>query len=121
MSPRSDKVGVAPEVALAMIESDVHHLREQSDIDRRGFVRRLHEDRERLDRIDKAQGVTALEMARASDGVRRLERIAEAQEGTLKHLLETVYGFRGGLRLVKWVIGGGFFVEAIRLYMEHMR
>jgi hypothetical protein len=121
MSPPNDKTGVAPEVLMAIIESDVHHLRTQSDRDRRGFAARLAEDRERLDRMEAIQGASAVQLARAADAIAVVAESGKAMQNTQSLLLRELHRGQGAIRFLRWVLGAGLAAEGLRLYLEHAR
>ena len=118
--PRPEN-GAAPEVLMAIVESDVHHLREQADMDRRGVASRLAEDRARLERIEAAQAAGALQSARTADSVSSLERIAEAQAGTLSNVLKVMHRAQGSIGFLRWALGASVVLEGVRLFLEHAK
>lgn len=91
-------VGAAPEVGMAILDSDVHNLRDQTDRDRRMFAERVLEFRGRLDRIEQAQAIQAAAVARVDDTTRRLEASLTREAANVATLAATSQSLRGSLR-----------------------
>lgn len=106
---------------MHILDSDVHHLREQADTDRRSLARRLVEDRERLERIEAAQAAGAVQLARAADSIASLAHGAEAMHGTQTLILREMHRAQGAVRFLRWILGAGLLIEIGRLYLEHAR
>ncbi len=102
MSPR-DK-GAAPSVEMAIIESDVHHLREQTDRDRRAVAERLVDLRNWRERIETTLATIAAQLARLEDRARRQEADGQAQTEALSKLATGVLEQRGALRFLTWAV-----------------
>jgi hypothetical protein len=119
--PRDSNVGVAPEVAMHILDSDVHHLREQTDADRRSFARRLTEDRARMERIETAQAAAAVQVARAADSVSLLAHGATAMQATQTLILREMHRAQGAVRFLRWILGAGLLIEIGRLWLEHAK
>jgi len=119
--PRDGSVGVAPDVAMAILDFDVHRLRQQTDEDRRSFARRLSEDRDRMARIEKTQAAAAVQIARTADSVRTVAHTAEAMQATQTLILREMHRAQGAVRFLRWILGAGILIEIGRLYLEHMR
>lgn len=114
-----DRSGAVPAVKLAELESAAHHIREQTDRDRRAQAERNRDFADRFDRVDEAQGNLRLDVARVSDTCRRLERGAAASTKTQSTILDYIAQQRGSFRTVKFLLGGGIAFELLRLYLEH--
>lgn len=119
MSPRNE--GAAPEVEMAIVQSDVHHLREQGDLDRRRFAQRLNEDRARLERMDAKLGAQGQQLALVVASTTRLERVAEAQQQTQVLILQDIHKSKGALKVLSWLLGSGIAFEVITKLVEHAR
>lgn len=70
---RDERTGAIPAVKLAEVESGVHHLREQADMDRRSTAARLIEERQHRERMELAIATAASQLARVGDSVNRLD------------------------------------------------
>jgi hypothetical protein len=116
-----DNVGAAPDVQMAIIESDMHHLGEQVEEDRRQAAVRRREDRDRLERVEKAVGAAAVQIARTADSVATLTQTAQAMQGTQSLILKELHRFQGAVRFLRWLLGAGAMFEGVRLYLEHAR
>lgn len=116
-----ETVGAAPEVQLAIIDSDVHHIREQIDDDRRAAAARRRDDSERLERVEKAQAAAAVQIARTADSVSLLASGAAAMQSTQSLILREMHRAQGAVRFIRYLLGAGILIEAVRLYMEHAR
>ena len=100
MPPRDGRNGAEPIAELARLDSDMHHLRDQTDTDRRTEAAFRVETREQLQRIDAAQSSTAGQLMRVTDLVNRLDVSTTAHSGHLNDIrLELAY-FRGSLKVV---------------------
>lgn len=126
MSPRDRRGsgGAMPEVELAIIESDVHHLREQADRDRRGFSERMIELRKWRERLELATTTNAAHVARLADTCDRLEVARKADAGQLAELVAITHKARGAYWALAGIAGfaglgtllqiGKFLMEALR-------
>jgi hypothetical protein len=65
--------GAIPEVQLAILESDQHHLREQADIDRRRQAARNRSLSDKLDAVEEATTKNALAVAGIVASLRTLK------------------------------------------------
>jgi hypothetical protein len=92
MAPR----GAIPEAEYARLDSDVHHLREQADIDRRTTAARHQEERLARDRFDQQLSATAAKLGRVEDLVNRLDVANTANAQTLTKILTELAERRGG-------------------------
>jgi hypothetical protein len=92
--------GARPEVELAVLESDIHHIREQNDIDRRSAAARLKENRERWERLEDAVRQQATQLARVGDLCNRLEVANTTNTATLTAVLVELAERRGGIKIV---------------------
>ena len=101
---------------MASVDSDVHHLREQSDLDRRRFAQRFNEDRKRLDEIGGALTANTVILARLTDSVERHERRVDSIDKTQSRILEIVTKAQGSVATLKWLIGGGILLELLRAF-----
>jgi len=106
---------------MAIVQSDVHHLREQGDLDRRRFAQRLNEDRARLQRIDDKLGVQGRELALVAQSTLRLERVAEAHGKVHELVLENIAKAKGAIKVLTWLVGSGVALELGRLLLEHAK
>lgn len=106
---------------MHILDSDVHHLREQTDSDRRAFARRLAEDRERMVRIEKAQSASAVQIARTADSTRLLEHGATAMQNTQTLILREMHRAQGAVKFLRYLLSAGVLLEGVRLYLEHAR
>jgi hypothetical protein len=114
--PRDARNGAAPEVELARLDSDMHHLRDQADTDRRTEAGFRAETRASLQRIDAAQASTSGQLMRVSDLVNRLDVASAAQTTALDEIATSLAEHRGGLKIV-----AGLTVFVMPVVMEVLR
>jgi hypothetical protein len=119
LTPPRENTGAVPLAKLAELDSAAHHLREQTDMDRRAQAERNRDFAERFDRVDQAQSRIRLDVARVSDTCKRLEAGAAAASETQGKILDFIAQQRGSFRTVKFLLGGGILFELARLYLEH--
>lgn len=112
---RDARNGAAPEVELARLDSDMHHLRDQNDIDRRTEAAFRVETREQLQRIDAAQSSTSAQLMRVNDLVNRIDVTQGKQELIMADMCRELAERRGGLKIV-----GGLAV-AVPILLEIAR
>jgi len=122
--PRDRRTGAQPEVELAIIESDVHHLRDQNDRDRRATAERLSEIRLWRERMELALATQAAQLARGADSLDRLEVARKADASTLAELVALTHRGRGAF----WVLTGiasfaglGTLLQLGKFLMEALR
>lgn len=101
---------------MAIVDSDVHHLREQSDIDRRRFAQRLNEDRKSLAELSGTLTANTVILARLTDSVERHERRLASVDKTLGEILDVLSKAKGSVATLKWLIGGGILFEVLRAF-----
>lgn len=116
MSPRDTRLGVVPEAVVERIDSDMHHLRDQADIDRRTEAAFRLETRESLRQITATQAATATQIGRMTDLVNRLDVTSSANAGTLTAVCTELAEQRGGLKIV-----AGLAVVVMPVVMEVLR
>jgi len=116
--------GSLPEVELALIESDVHHLREQADRDRRGFAERMSELRDWRQRVELAITTNANQVIRLVDVCDRLDVARKSDAQQLAELVALSHKARGAW----WVLAGiagfagiGTIVELGKLVVQALR
>lgn len=107
--------GASPEAMMAIVDSDIHHLREQSDMDRRRFATRLNEDRKRLDELQAVMNANTVILARLSDNVERLGEALKGVTATTGVMLSDVHKGKGALSTMRWLFGGGVAFELLRV------
>ena len=100
MSPRDSRLGAVPETAIAVLDSDMHHVREQADIDRRTEAAFRLETRQQLAQLVTTQATTAAQLARVSDLVNRIEVASISNGKVLTSVCNEMAERRGGLRMV---------------------
>lgn len=110
-----------PAVKLAELDSAAHHLREQSDRDRRAQAERNRSFSDRFDRLEAGHGAIRLDVARVSDTCKRLEFQSGVQTETQSKILDYIAQQRGSLRTLKFLLGTGAAFEIVRLVMEHAK
>jgi hypothetical protein len=104
--------GAIPLAKLAEVDSGLHHLREQADIDRRATAARLVEERRHRERMEAAIADTASQLGRVTDLTNRLDVSTHAHAETLGQILIEQAKARGAL----WVIGA--LVAAVPVGVE---
>ncbi len=92
--------GSIPAVKLAELDSGVHHLREQADMDRRATAARLIEERNHRDRMDQAIAETAGQLGRVVDLVNRLDVSTAKHAGQLDDIRMELASQRGAIKVV---------------------
>lgn len=100
MTALRDNRGAAPIAELARLDSDMHHVREQADIDRRTEATFRAETREQLQRIDAAQASTSGQLMRVSDLVNRIDVSQGKHDLILADVSAALSEQRGGLKIV---------------------
>lgn len=95
-----DTRGAAPQVAIAQLDSDMHHLRDQADIDRRTEATFRTETRAQLLQIDAAQAATSGQLGRVGDLVNRLDVANGAHTLVLTDITRELAEQRGGLKII---------------------
>ena len=106
--------GVVPEAEMLIMESDVHHLREQADRDRRATAERLIDIRGWRDRVD-------VQLARQGDSLERLEVARKADAQQLAELVGLSHRARGAFWVLAALAGLGPVVQVARMLLEHLK
>lgn len=117
MTPRDGRTGAAPEVELARIDSDVHHLRDQNDTDRRSTATRFSELRRELEGIHVAQATQASQLARVTDLADRVDVSCTSQRKMLEAITIELAERRGGIKLVGAL---AIFMPIVVAIAEHL-
>lgn len=124
MSSPADK-GASPDVELAILESDVHHLREQSDRDRRGFAARLSDDRKRLEDIKLELQAQGMQLENVEGTLARIEAKLEQRDAKDLQLrieiAEAKGRARGASRLIKWLVPAGSVATLVVDHLPQLR
>lgn len=121
--PRERERGASPEVELAIIDSDLHHVREQADRDRRAMAERMVELRKWRDRMELSHATATAQIARLADTCDRLEVARHSDAQQLGELVALSHRGRGAF----WVLAGlasfagvGTILELVRfLFWRH--
>lgn len=116
MNPRDSRLGAVPETAIAVLDSDVHHIREQADADRRQEAAFRAETRRTLEQITASQASTSGQMMRVTDLINRLDVSTAANAGTLTAVCTELSEQRGALKIV-----AALAVVVMPLVMEALR
>lgn len=117
MSERSAG-GAVPMVKLAGLDSDVHHLREQADIDRRTTAARLIEERQHRERMELAIATTASQLARVADLTNRLDVANTANTSYLGDIRLELAASRATTRVI--AVGVTVVVPIIAEVLRHL-
>lgn len=100
MSVLRDTRGAAPIAELARLDSDMHHVREQADIDRRTEAAFRAETRAQLQHIEQTQAGTLGQLMRVTDLVNRLDVQGAKHTLVLDDVARELAERRGGLKIV---------------------
>jgi hypothetical protein len=111
-----DNRGAAPVAELARLDSDMHHVREQADMDRRSTAARLIEERQHRERMELAIATTASQLARVGDLTNRLDVANTANTAYLSDLRLELATMRATTKVV-----AGLVVLAVPLIGEVLR
>jgi hypothetical protein len=114
MSERQNS-GAVPLAKLAEVDSGLHHLREQADIDRRATAARLIEERSHRERMEQAINGTASLLGRVVDLTNRLEVSTLSHAGTLGDIRVELASARG------WIKGAVALAAAAPVIAEVLR
>jgi hypothetical protein len=108
--------GATPAVKLAELDSGVHHLREQADMDRRATAARLIEERQHRERMEQAINGTASLLGRVVDLTNRMEVASISQGEALGEIRIELAGARGWIKGVAAlaVVAGPLIAEVLR-------
>lgn len=100
---------------MARLDSDLHHLRDQADIDRRTEATFRAETREQLQRIDATQNSTSGQLMRVSDLVNRIDVSQGKHELILTDVVASLAEQRGGLKIVgALAVAAPLIIEVLR-------
>jgi hypothetical protein len=116
MSPRDARIGAVPEADLARLDSDLHHVRDQADLDRRSEAAFRLETRRSLDLITATQATTAAQLLRMTDLANRLDVSVTSSASTLTAVCAELAEQRGALKVV-----AGLAVVVMPIIMEVAR
>jgi hypothetical protein len=104
MGPRDNRTGAAPVAELARLDSDVHHIRDQADTDRRTEAAFRLETRNQLQQIESAQASTAGQVMRVSDLVNRLDVASTSHTAQLGDIRLELAASRGAVKIIAAVV-----------------
>lgn len=114
--------GAVPLVRLAELDSATHHLREQTNLDRRQQAARNRDVFLQLDALREAGNAIRLDVSRVSDTCARLERGLSASTETQGKIMEYISEQKGSLRILTWLvvaIGLPVVGYAAKLFLAH--
>lgn len=123
------EAGAAPAVEMAIVNSEVHRLRDTLAEERSQWAQLRLEIRDRMDRMERSQAADALMVGRLADTVVRtnadVERALTLLEGSPSSdsggICGELHRARGGVRIVQWILGCGLLIEIGRTLLEHVK